>query len=112
MAVPNSEVGCTSATARRGDHEISYEHVVASEEENFYDQCFKFSILYCNNIYIIYIIIYIIYYIIIYIQQYILSYIAANYRTIQKSPSTNEENGLFIYKRALYEHIFIEVTYL
>ena len=29
MGVPTSEVGYTSATARRGDHEISYEHVVA-----------------------------------------------------------------------------------
>ena len=29
MGVPASEVGYTSATARRGDHESSYEHVVA-----------------------------------------------------------------------------------
>ena len=29
MGVPTSEVGYTSATARRGDHESSYEHVVA-----------------------------------------------------------------------------------
>ena len=29
MGVPTSEVGYTSATARRGDHEISYKHVVA-----------------------------------------------------------------------------------
>ena len=33
MGVPISEVGYTSATARRGDHESSYEHVVALEEE-------------------------------------------------------------------------------
>jgi len=33
MGVPNSEVGYTSATARRGDHEISYEHVVALEKQ-------------------------------------------------------------------------------
>jgi len=32
MGVPTSEVGYTSATARRGDHEISYEHVVALGE--------------------------------------------------------------------------------
>jgi len=29
MGVPTSEVGYNSATARRGDHEISYEYVVA-----------------------------------------------------------------------------------
>ena len=29
MGVAASEVGYTSATARRGDHEISYENVVA-----------------------------------------------------------------------------------
>ena len=29
MGVPTSEVGYTSATTRRGDHESSYEHVVA-----------------------------------------------------------------------------------
>jgi len=29
MGVPTSEVGYTSATARRGDHESAYEHVVA-----------------------------------------------------------------------------------
>ena len=29
MGVPTSEVGYNSATARRGDHENSYEHVVA-----------------------------------------------------------------------------------
>jgi len=29
MGVLTSEVGYTSATARRGDHEISYKHVVA-----------------------------------------------------------------------------------
>ena len=28
MGVPTSEVGYTSATARRGDHDSSYEHVV------------------------------------------------------------------------------------
>jgi hypothetical protein len=33
MGVPISEVGYTSATARRGDHESSYEHVVALERE-------------------------------------------------------------------------------
>jgi hypothetical protein len=33
MGVPNSEVGYTSATAKRGDHENSYEHVLALEEE-------------------------------------------------------------------------------
>ena len=31
MGVPDSEVGYTSPTARRGDHESSYEHVVALE---------------------------------------------------------------------------------
>jgi len=31
MDVPTSEVGYTSATARRGDHESSYENVVAFE---------------------------------------------------------------------------------
>jgi len=34
MGVPTSEVGYTSATARRGDHESSYEHVVALEKKN------------------------------------------------------------------------------
>ena len=33
MRVPTSEVCYTFATARRGDHESSYEHVVALEEE-------------------------------------------------------------------------------
>ena len=33
MGVPTSEVGYTSATARRGDHESSYQHVVALEEK-------------------------------------------------------------------------------
>jgi len=31
MGVPTSEVGYNSATARRRDHESSYEHVVALE---------------------------------------------------------------------------------
>ena len=35
MGVPTSEVGYTSATARRGDHESSYEHVVALEKKMF-----------------------------------------------------------------------------
>ena len=34
MCVPNSEVGYNSATARRGNHESSYEHVVALEKKN------------------------------------------------------------------------------
>ena len=34
MGVPTSEVGYTSATARRGDHESSYEHVVALGKKN------------------------------------------------------------------------------
>ena len=33
MGVPTSEVGYNSATARRGDHESSYEHVVALEKK-------------------------------------------------------------------------------
>ena len=33
MGVPTSEVSYISDTARRGDHEISYEYVVALEEE-------------------------------------------------------------------------------
>ena len=33
MGVPTSEVGYNSATARRRDHESSYEHVVALEEK-------------------------------------------------------------------------------
>ena len=33
MGVPTSEVGYTSAKTRRGDHESSYEHVVALGEE-------------------------------------------------------------------------------
>ena len=33
MGVPTSEVGYTSATARRGDQESSYEHVLALEKE-------------------------------------------------------------------------------
>jgi len=36
MGVPNSEVGYTSATARRGDHEISYEHVVAVKKKLYF----------------------------------------------------------------------------
>jgi hypothetical protein len=36
MGVPTSEVGYTSATARRGDHEISYEHVGALGGEKIY----------------------------------------------------------------------------
>ena len=35
MVVPTSEVGYTSATARMGDHESSYERVVALEKKNF-----------------------------------------------------------------------------
>ena len=34
MGVPASEVCYNSATARRGDHESSYEHVVALEKKN------------------------------------------------------------------------------
>jgi hypothetical protein len=34
MGVPTSEVGYTSATARRGDHESSYENVVALKKKN------------------------------------------------------------------------------
>jgi len=33
MGVSTSEVGYTSATARWGDHESSYEHVVALDRE-------------------------------------------------------------------------------
>ena len=33
MGVPPSEVGYTSAAARRGNHESSYEHVVALEKK-------------------------------------------------------------------------------
>ena len=33
MGVPTSEVGYTSATARRGNHESSYEHVMALEKK-------------------------------------------------------------------------------
>ena len=36
MGVPTLEVGYTSATARRGDHESSYEHVVALEKKIYY----------------------------------------------------------------------------
>jgi len=36
MGVPTSEVGYTSATVRRGDHESSYEHVVALEKNFSY----------------------------------------------------------------------------
>jgi len=39
MGVPSSEVGCNSATARRGDHESSYEHVVALEKKNIKYLC-------------------------------------------------------------------------
>jgi len=35
MGVPTSEVGYTSTTARRGDHESSCEHVVALEKKSF-----------------------------------------------------------------------------
>ena len=35
MGVPTSEVGYNSATARRRDHESSYEHVVALEKKTF-----------------------------------------------------------------------------
>jgi len=35
MGVPISQVGYTSATARRGDHESSYEHVVALKKTLF-----------------------------------------------------------------------------
>jgi hypothetical protein len=34
MGVPTSEVGYTSATARRGDHEVHKGHVVALENNN------------------------------------------------------------------------------
>jgi len=33
MGVPTLEVGYTSVTARRGDHESSYEHVVTLEKK-------------------------------------------------------------------------------
>ena len=33
MGAPTLEVGYTSATGRRGDHESSYEHVVALDRE-------------------------------------------------------------------------------
>ena len=35
MGVPFSEVGYASATARRGDYESSYEHVVALEKKMY-----------------------------------------------------------------------------
>ena len=35
MGVPTSEVGYTSTTARRGDHESSYEHVMALGGKKF-----------------------------------------------------------------------------
>jgi len=41
MGVPTSEVGYTYATARRGDHESSYEHVVALERKKHFMQLFK-----------------------------------------------------------------------
>jgi len=34
MGVPTSEIGYTSATARREDHESSYEHVVALKKKS------------------------------------------------------------------------------
>ena len=47
MGVPASEVGYTSATARRGDHKISYEHVVAlgGGELNVFVCFIKYSIM-------------------------------------------------------------------
>jgi hypothetical protein len=33
MSVPTSEVGYTSATARKGDHEVHKGHVVALEKK-------------------------------------------------------------------------------
>jgi len=36
MGFPTSEVGYSSATARRGDHESSYEHVVVLEKIYIY----------------------------------------------------------------------------
>jgi len=38
MGVLTSEVGYTSATAMRGDHESSYEHVVALGGRDFYNR--------------------------------------------------------------------------
>ena len=46
MGVPTSEVGYNSATARRGDHENSYEHVVALERERKKPLCRVFTIIY------------------------------------------------------------------
>jgi hypothetical protein len=34
MGIPTSEVGYTSATTRRGDHEVHDGHVVALENNN------------------------------------------------------------------------------
>jgi hypothetical protein len=36
MGVPTSEVGYTSATTGRGDHEVHKGHVVALEKKNIY----------------------------------------------------------------------------
>ena len=44
MGVPTSEVGYTSATVRRGDHESSYEHVVALEEEEEEEKSTHFTV--------------------------------------------------------------------
>jgi len=54
MGVPTSEVGYTSATARRGDHESSYDHVVALEEKKkfnvtkLYAVCSFYDFLLCR----------------------------------------------------------------
>jgi hypothetical protein len=37
MGVPTSEVGYTSATTERGDHEVHKGHVVAMEKNNTFN---------------------------------------------------------------------------
>jgi hypothetical protein len=46
MGVPTSEVGYTSATARRGDHEVHKGEVVALEKKYLYLRRYEFDTFY------------------------------------------------------------------
>ena len=57
MGVLTSEVGYISATARRGDHESSYEHVVALEKKKHiqtWENCIMQTfIMFCTSSFIV-----------------------------------------------------------
>jgi hypothetical protein len=50
MGVPTSEVGYTSATTGRGDHEVHKGHVVALEKKKHFEKVIKAPNMLSNKI--------------------------------------------------------------